>query len=73
MANRRNRIRKWRAISHKKHNKTSVAHRKMLKRLKARKRCPNCAYYGLGMTNRDGMCKDCANFSNFKRNELCNS
>ncbi len=56
-----------------KHNKTSVAYRKTLKRLKARKRCPNCAYYGLGMNNQEGMCKDCKDFSNFKRDGLCNS
>ena len=37
MANRRERIRKFRACGHKhKHNKKSVSYRKQLKRLKAR-------------------------------------
>ena len=74
MANRKERMRKWRANGHKHtHNKTSVAYRKLLKRLKVRKRCPNCAYYGLGMNQRPGMCGDCKNFNNFKGRELCDS
>ena len=61
-------VKKNRSFGHRhKHNKTSVAYRKTLKRLKARKRCPNCVYYGLGMNNREGMCRDCINLSNFKR------
>jgi len=68
MTNRRERIRKWRATGRKhKYNKKSVAYRKFLKRLKARKRCPNCVFYMLGMNQRPDMCGDCKSFSNFRR------
>jgi len=63
-------IKKNRTIGHRpKYNKKSVAYRKFLKRLKTRKRCPNCFYYMLGLNNQDGMCRDCENFCNFKRSE----
>jgi len=32
-----------------------------------KQKCSLCAYYGLGMNNKVGMCKDCKNFSNFKK------
>ena len=62
-----------RKIGHRpKYNKKSVAYRKSLKRLKARKRCPDCIFDILGMNQREGRCGGCKNFSNFKRREQCN-
>lgn len=62
-------MRTWRDSGHKhKKNKVSVAERKKLKRLDVKKRCFNCVCYELGMNQKKAMCKECINFSNFKRN-----